>query len=363
MNTTLKKSFLLFSFAITLGLVSCQTNGHNDESNQNDENNQDSDQNGNLDNDSNTNDDDNTTDTYVPTLITPTGAPTLPAYKVMLSENIEVESPTDNTAIPAHFSAGDADFIIFDSTNAQNLLNKQGTNAKFEFVKMLTGGNFHLLGFNKDENDIPTNDDFIMGFMSNSTPGILFRNIYGNDMKFDYAADSIGNLQSSLVTMNSEYKIGDDVVDWAVVAEPANTGIKSKLAANGVTNIIDINLNTAFKEKNSDKWTKDFICQAGLFVNKDFKANHKEVYESTLNLINSGIDTLFNDLDNAYNEMTSGEYSDAQKFTAKFGFSSSLIKGVQGDNSTKNGFGVVPNDVVFTVDEINLFNELTASNK
>ena len=90
---------------------------------------------------------------YVPTLITPTGAPTLPAYKAMISEDINVLSPTDNTAIPAYLSSGDADFVIFDAGNAQKILNKAGENAKFEFVKMLTGGNFHLLGFNKTENE------------------------------------------------------------------------------------------------------------------------------------------------------------------------------------------------------------------
>ena len=117
-------------------------------------------------------------DDYIPTLITPTGAPTLPAYKAMISEDVKVISPTDNTSIPSYLSKGDADFVIFDAGNAQKVLNKAGDNAKFEFVKMLTGGNFHLLGFNKTENDVPSQDDMIFGFMEQSTPGILFRNIY-----------------------------------------------------------------------------------------------------------------------------------------------------------------------------------------
>ena len=76
-------------------------------------------------------DDENKNDPYIPSLITPTGAPTLPAYKVMLSDKVNVTSPTDNTAIPGYLSSGNADFIIFDSTNAQKILNKAGENAKF----------------------------------------------------------------------------------------------------------------------------------------------------------------------------------------------------------------------------------------
>ena len=298
-------------------------------------------------------------DDYIPTLITPTGAPTLPAYKAMISEDVKVISPTDNTSIPGYLSSGDADFVIFDAGNAQKVLNKAGENAKFEFVKMLTGGNFHLLGFNKTENDVPSQDDMIFGFMEKSTPGILFRNIYGSDIKFDQAFGAIGDLQASLFNMK-DYQINGTTIDWAIVAEPANTALQAKLKANGNTNILDINLNSAFKEKNSDKWSKDYIVQAGLFVNKEFKKKYSTIYDSTIKLINDGINTLFTDLDSAYNEMTSGEYKDATAFQKKFGFAPTVIKNVQGTNSEKNGFGVVPNNVTFTVDDINLFNSLTA---
>ena len=200
-----------------------------------------------------------TNDEYIPSLITPTGAPTLPAYKLMISDKIDVTSPTDNTAIPAHLTKGDVDFVIFDATNAQKVLAKQGENAKYEFVQMLTGGNFHLLGFNKTENDVPNNDD------------IIFGNIYGSDLTFDISFNSIADLTPYLIQMNTNYEISGEVVDWAVVAEPANTQIQSKLKEKGITNFIDINLNAAFKEKHADKWNKDYICQAGLFVKKEFK--------------------------------------------------------------------------------------------
>ena len=126
MKTFFKKSSVLICLLGSMALTSCSSE---------------------LDNNGGNNSDD--TSTYKPTLITPTGAPTLPAYKAMISENIDVISPAENTAIPAYLSSGNADFVIFDAGNAQKILNKAGSEAKFEFVKMLTGGNFHLLGFNK----------------------------------------------------------------------------------------------------------------------------------------------------------------------------------------------------------------------
>ncbi len=336
MKTFFKKGSVLICLLGSMALTSCSSE---------------------LDNNGGNNSDD--TSTYKPTLITPTGAPTLPAYKAMISENIDVISPAENTAIPAYLSSGNADFVIFDAGNAQKILNKAGSEAKFEFVKMLTGGNFHLLGFNKTSEDVPSDDDVIYGFMETSTPGILFRNIYGSDIKFDLGFDSIASLQTSLLTMK-DYKINGATIDWAVVAEPANTALQAKLKANGNTNILDINLNSAFKAKNSQNRNKDYIVQAGLFVNKEFKKKYSTIYDSTIKLINDGIDTLFTDLDSAYNEMTSGEYKDTTAFQKKFGFAPTVIKNVQGTNSEKNGFGVVPNNVTFTVDDINIFNSLTA---
>ena len=139
-------------------------------------------------------------------LIIPSGAPTLAAYKILTNFDVfDAEVITDATTIPAEFSLGNANFIVFDSINGSNILSKQGENAKYEYVKMLTGGNFHLLAFNKETIDIK-DEDVVYGFMSNSTPGKLFRAIYG-EIGFDQNFDGVSGVRDSLLQMNENYEV------------------------------------------------------------------------------------------------------------------------------------------------------------
>lgn len=285
-------------------------------------------------------------------ILLPSGAPTLPSYSFI--ENNLADVVSDPTIIPAEFSKGEYPFIVFDSTKAQKILDNQGENAKYEFVKMLTGGNFYLVGFNKSNEDVQK-DDIVYGFMETSTPGMLFKSIYDAKSKFDYNANSIADLATMLTTIDSNYKISGEVVDWAVVAEPAlsklaNAFDKKKL------NYTIINLQEKFYKKYETKWNKHYICQAGLFVNKEFKEKHNSSYKNVMNTYKTSIDNLFNNFESTLKHF-SDKYT-SQSFTNTFGFSLELLSKVQGENSKKNGFGVVPNGVSFSVEDINNFNSL-----
>ena len=292
-------------------------------------------------------------------VLIPTGAPTLPSYELIINDLAETTSTT--TDVAAQLSKGDYNFIVFDSVNGNNVLSKQGDSAKYEFVKMLTGGNFHLIGFNKEEGDKPKEDDFIYGFGEKLIPGKLYKKLYKGVGNIQWS-DSISNLSPLLQSMNSEYKISDNVVDWAIVAEPALTAIKSKLAKtfkddNKELKLLDINLQKEFKNQN-DTWDKDFIPQAGLFVKKDFKEKSSDKYDEILKLFSNGISTIFSDIPAVVTKINNKFNNESDKVVNTFGFSTALLNGVQGDKSSKNGFGIVPNDVTFTVDDISAFNNL-----
>ena len=287
-------------------------------------------------------------------LIIPSGAPTLAAYKILTnSDAFDAEVRSDATTIPAEFSLGNANFIVFDSINGSNILSKQCENAKYEYVKMLTGGNFHLLAFNKDTIDIK-DEDVVYGFMSNSTPGKLFRAIYG-EIGFDQNFDGVSGVRDSLLQMNENYEVNGVKVDYAVVAEPVSTAIKSKLSAKNLK-ITDINLQSKFNEV-KEEWKLDYICQAGLFVNKEFKNSNPNEYSAFMNDISAGISSLFTSLDTVIATFEE-KFEDDASFTAKFGFAKTLVKGVQGENSSKNGFGIVPNKVEIRVEDITTFSSL-----
>ena len=76
-----------------------------------------------------------------------------------------------------------------------------------------------------------------------------------------------------------------------------------------------------------------------------------------MNEINSGISSLFTSLDTVIATFEE-KFEDDASFTAKFGFAKTLVKGVQGENSSKNGFGIVPNEVEIRVEDITTFSSL-----
>lgn len=299
-----------------------------------------------------------TTDDYDKYLLMPSGAPTLGTYKLI--EEGKVDVLADSSNIPAQLSKGDYPFIIFDSAKALANLEKQGDEAKYSFVKMITGGNFHLFAFNKDESDADSltisQDDVVYGFQENNTPDLLFKTVYKDAGGCDVYLDSISSLKDKLLTMTADYKIDGTQVDYAVVAEPAATAIKSNLTKKGIK-ILDINLQTKIKEVTT--WSKDYIPQAGLFVRNDISSN-SEVYKHVLESINASISQALSNPGAVKTELLETYNNDDTVISANFGFSSSVLEGVQGNDGSKNGFGIVPNDVTFTTEEITSFNSLLA---
>lgn len=282
-------------------------------------------------------------------VLCPAGAPTLTLVDLIVNDRVEVTQNT--TDIPGQFAKGDYAYIVFDSTNATKLLAKQGENAKYEFTKMLTGGNFHLFGFDKTTEDTPKDEDNIIGFNEAATPGKLVKNIYPEVKTFDQNFDGVTQVRDTLLALTPE----SEKPDWAVIADPVATAVGNQLKNKGIS-YIDINLQTEFANKN-EAWDKDYICQAGLFVNKEYKAKNPKSVEQTLSTINGTIDKIFSNLEEIESTITK-HYADAKAQTDALGYAFAAVKGAQGPNSTKNGVGVVPNNVTFTVEDINNFNTI-----
>ena len=289
-------------------------------------------------------------------IVIPKGAPTLSTYKMIVEGKAEVMSSATN--IPPLFSTSSYPFIVFDSIKGIEIIKKAGTNAHYEFDSMLTGGNFHLLAFNK-EDEAPTNlnisdSDYILGFQKGGTPDKLFRTIYSDVKSCDIYLDDINSLKDKLLSMDNEYRVDRKVIDYAVVAEPAATIIKSQLIKKGLK-VSDINLQGEYKKKFSASRNKDFIPQAGLFVRKDIKDNFPTYYkEIKTKISDSRKDVLSNTV--SVKESIESKFSSAEEQNLNFGFNTKIITMVQGEKGEKNGFGIVPNDIHFSLNDIDIFN-------
>lgn len=291
-------------------------------------------------------------------ILMPLGAPALPLYQAILDNRVQGVDTQNTKNIPGQLLLDNYNYIVFDSTQAQPKLESEGANAKYEFVRMLTGGNFHLLGFGKTEDDRPSDTDYIIGFNEQAVPGKMFRKVFSERTKaFDENKDGVGAVKTTLETMNADYNLANgQKVDWALVAEPVCTAIKGLLGKKGITGILDINLQTEFSSS-VEGWDKPYICQAGLFVNKAYKAAHLDQHNDLLNKISTAINNVFTDLDGVMSTI-SEKYTTNEAFTGAFGFAAAQVMPAQGTNSSKNGLGIVPNNVTYTVEDIHTFNNL-----
>lgn len=294
-------------------------------------------------------------------VVMPSGAPTLSAFKLINEKRVQVEKNASN--IPAYFSNAAFPFIVFDSTKGINLIEKAGENAHYEFVKMLTGGNFHLFAFNKSEDELAnlkiSQNDYVLGFQKGGAPDQLFKAIYKEANECDIYFNDVSSLKEKLLTMSADYAIDNTKVDYAIIAEPVATAVKAQLTKKGLK-IADINLQQEFKKKYNDKWDKDYIPQAGLFVRNDIKDKYPKYYEDVINCFSSSIDEVLSDT-KSVKESIESAFSSTEEQTANYGFASSLILSVQGNDGKKNGFGIVPNDIKFTKDDIKSYNSLLNS--
>lgn len=280
-------------------------------------------------------------------LLMPSGAPTLALYEEVALNN-EVIVTTNTNEVKDNFVANNYKYLIFDCINGITFQNQNKSN--YEFVSLLTGGNFHLIGINKTLDDVPTNDDYIVGFGNESLiPNKVYTKLY-QDAPMDNLFASVTDLSSYLKSIDAEGKVNNQQIDWIFIAQPSLFSLRSSNSHfdNLVKNGVDINIKDKFKEL----YNVDYIPQAGLFVNKTYKENHQDEVVAFKNKVDQMLADALNNPTKVKETMHS--YSeDLQTQAARYGFNENIMFNLQ--NNGTNQFGIVDPVVNFTIDDINSF--------
>ncbi len=300
-------------------------------------------------------------------LLTPVGAPTLAIYDEV-SKNKEVETTSTTTEVSSALLTNDYKYLIFDAITAQNLIKTKKSN--YTFLKLLTGGNFHLIGINKNKDDLPTKEDYIIGFGSeNNIPVKAFRKLYSeavndndNEIKtFDEMASNITDLSTLIKAMDSSGKIGENKIDWIFIAQPALFTLLSAKTSDGEflpfksLATVDIDIRNTFKEK----FNSDYIPQAGLFVNNYYYDENKEEVATFSSKVDQYLNDAIYDSSKVVDSINS--YSnDLNEQKARFGYNSKVINALQGQKEGKylNQFGIVDPKSNYTLDKMDEFVKL-----
>ena len=261
-------------------------------------------------------------------IVSPLGAPSSVMYDQ--GNNADWKSEAANL-IPAELQGNYYDVVIFDATTGLESIRKN--NLDFALAKVITGGNFYLMGINTDA--APTNESKFVAFQKDKIPDKVFKKIakekWGLSENIDVSYVTGDVSQTAAVLKTGKY--AGQSVDYVLSAEPVITGAKAELDE-GVTLHEIYSMRAEWKAK----YNQDAIVQAGVFVRKSSVSSKKDLLSDFMRKLESRLDILVSSPLTAANAMS--EYNadlNAQK--ARFGINANLVKALQGDN--KNRLGIV----------------------
>jgi hypothetical protein len=283
-------------------------------------------------------------------LISPAGAPTLALYDTIASKS-GAETTSQVTQIPLALKNGSYNYVVFDSISALKLINAK--QADYTYEMMLTGGNFHLAGFNTTSQ--PKVGDKIVTFGEKLVPDLAFKTAYPEL----FVESNLSNIQyvNSVTDVVPVLKTGlyqGSAINYCFIAQPALFAVMA--ANNGDTNdqnnITDIqNLNDKISEITNGKF--NYIPQGALFVKNDY-LNKKPSY------VSSFVDDVKKQMKNARGADLNAVVTSMEKVStvaaeqaSKYGFNENVVKALQSNN--KNQFGIMDPDKPTTVTDINDF--------
>ncbi len=274
-------------------------------------------------------------------IVTPLGAPSAIMYDQGSNADWDAKAPVN---LPAELQGNFYDVVVFDALTGLESIRKN--NLDFVLAKVVTGGNFFLMGVNTD--DIPTSESKIVSFQKDKAPDKVFLNLanekwgLGSNLNIEYVTGDVSSTAAVLKTG----KFNGQPVDYVLSAEPVITSVKNSLDE-GVSLTEIYNMRTEWKEK----YNQDAIVQAGVFVRKSSISSKNALLSDFMRKLESRCDILVSNPEIAANCLN--EYSadlDTQK--NRFGINANVLKALQSGN--KNRLGIIQTSE--TVD-VNVFLE------
>ena len=259
-------------------------------------------------------------------IVSPKGAPSVSMYDQGNNVDWTSEAPA---SLPAELQGYEYDVVIFDSITGLASIKKN--NLDFALAKVITGGNFHLIGINTSE--APTSGSKIISFQQDKAPDKVMKKVLGEakgltNLEIKYVTGDVSATAAVLKTG----KFGAEPVQYVLSAEPVITQAKSQLDE-GVTLTEIYNMREEWKAFSG----QDAIVQAGVFVRKSSISQKKDLLSDFRVKLDERLDSLCLSGENAANAMH--EYSDNLQTQAnRFGANENLVRALQKEGKNRLGF-------------------------
>jgi len=262
-------------------------------------------------------------------IMCPTGAPSICFYE-KIDQGLETGKAT---LVKSQLLTNNYGSVVFDFYNGLKLLkNKENYDFSkdFKLARILTGGNFYLVGINKDVE--PDTTSKIVSFSKNSLPDLVYKKIYGESIysNTEHVAD---NEAASAILASGLYNA--ESVDYVVIAEPALTKVMENKDAPtyGKLHVI-----SSLKNKWKDLTNQTCIPQAGLFVRQDYYDSYKNYFNTYFDEIDNSINNVILN-PNIVKETIDKKIDGSFKQKSLFGFDTDTYYSVMKED--KNGFAIV----------------------
>jgi len=280
-------------------------------------------------------------------LISPAGAPTLSIFDTVANKS-GAETTSNVSQIPGYLQAGTYNYVVFDSINALKLTNN-AKKANYTYQTMLTGGNFHLAGFNNETE--PKVGDKIVTFGKGLIPDLAFKTCYP-ELFVESNLDNIKYVEAvnNTVPVLKSGLLEGEKIDYVFIAQPAlfNVISSNNTDDNTENNITDVkNLNEKIKEITDGKF--DYIPQAAIFVKDDYLA-------AKPNYVSNFLEDVKKQMKAARTpELTtiSESMNKVEDQASKYGFTYKVVEKLQADGN--NQFGIMDPEKPVSIDNINEF--------
>lgn len=273
-------------------------------------------------------------DTSKVTLITPIGIPTLAFYDLGDEDDRWFSTSSPSDFIPAAFSSGQYDFIVFDGI--KGLANVTNNKRDYALARWISGGTYYLVSTKYDSPEDLGIDKTIDSFVQNGVANQAFMNLAEGHWGIEGLSESGLVKYESGVEMVAQNLISSpEAYDFYLVAQPALTNAKAQLSAKGVELNIIYNLQDEWKEAHGEDAT---IPAAGLFVNKTAYGENKDVMDAFIAETEERMANAVENPELAVEALTAYEALDPNSdsdCSARFGFTPALVSMLQKDGANQ----------------------------
>lgn len=270
---------------------------------------------------------------FKPHLLSPVGAPSITLYTHANDANFVTNS--NISIIESQFLTNEYDVIIIDHTRG---INQIITNdAPFRLARIITKGNLHLVGINKEIDAYPTTLDKVVTFGSpNAITNKVLTKTFPN-IETLYYVNSVTEAGSVLKTglYNREE------IDYVLMAQPllfATLNTNDDYPTKGkLDRIIDL------QEEWHNLSNLNGFPQAGIFIRNKTYERHKEELNQFFTLYDENINNLINEPNLAITALN--EFGDINAQKARFGITAPILKAMQLDNDNLLGLTIGEVDI------------------